>query len=226
MAPGSVPSLVAIDLDGVLADTFDIHVAGWKLIMAELGCLPDAQVVSDLRGVPTRTALGILCRRLGVKCSPGLLAQLETIKNEVRDEAVDRLTPADVLPGARGLLAECHRARTTAVCVATSTAAPRVIKNLGLVELLDDIRYGKMVRPSKADSSAYIQALLAEYSVSARLALVLDDGRAIVARCLEAGIPAVVIGEKGTKAEHPHGRLGEGIGLLYQRGKIAAGLPP
>jgi beta-phosphoglucomutase-like phosphatase (HAD superfamily) len=187
--------------------------------MERLGAVPDAKLVDDLRGIPTRLALKVVCQRVGINCQDSaLLVELETIKNEVRDRAIEKLTQEDVAPGALSFLKECRRAGTKVICVATSTATPRVISQLQLDNLIDDTRYGDMVTPPKALSSEYIESIVAEYRVAKRALLVLDDGWPVVSHCLKAEIPAVVIGGHSPWQSFPHGQLSDGLIELYKRG--------
>src|SRR5438045_9764918 len=98
------PKLVILDLDGVLADTYSIHVRGWSSILRSYGVVPQPSLFNDLRGIPTRQALQKLFAVSKLEVADDLLTNLVEIKNYLRDQEVEHLSPGNVHPAVLELL--------------------------------------------------------------------------------------------------------------------------
>ena len=51
------PKVVAIDLDGVIVDTYKIHVIGWKTILESYGIKANDEMFANYHGLPTKKRL-------------------------------------------------------------------------------------------------------------------------------------------------------------------------
>ena len=93
------PEALVIDLDGVLAHTFEIHMLGWLGVMKSQGVPPERRLCADMKGIPTYAAMRKLMERCDVACSPELLEEMVQLKTRIRDDAIARLDASAVGEG-------------------------------------------------------------------------------------------------------------------------------
>lgn len=191
---------VIFDLDGVLADTAELHYQSWQELAAELKIPFDRRANDEMRGLSRPESLAVFLRGREAEYSNRQRSQLLDRKNEAYLRGVAELTRTDALPGAESLLSGL-RARGARVAVASSSRNARlVIERLGLDPLLDAIVDGNAVPDSKPDPRVFLEAAKQVGAVP-QDCVVIEDAEAGVQAARAAGMRVIGIG--------PVDRLGE-----------------
>src|SRR6476659_6962757 len=128
------------DLDGVLTDTSEFHYLGWQRLADEEGLSFSREINESLRGIPRRASLMMILK--GHTYPEDKLQEMMERKNKYYLELVHRITPKDLLPGARELLEEIQAAGMKSGLGSASRNAREVIQRLGIDSLLDGIADG------------------------------------------------------------------------------------
>ena len=212
----------AFDLDGVLADTFDFHIAGWKAVLREYH-LPVPASFDDLRGAERNAALIALLREGGVEPTEVILSRASAIKLAVREERIGHLTPAAILPGITHLLDEANGRHVALVCISTNSATTPILERLGLRENFTRVIAGDDLRPAKNDSAVRLLTELRALGCTPGEGLYLDDSRRACTHAAAAGIPTVYVGS-GALVQGSVRRpslAGEQLLTLYERAAAA-----
>lgn len=181
------------DLDGVLTDTAEHHFQSWLVLARELEVPFDRRRNDALRGLSREESLATL---LGPRFESFTSQQRAAIlhrKNELYLQRVDRMTPADVLPGARELLAAL-RARGVRTAVGSSSRnARRVIDRLEIGGLLDAVVDGNDAPRSKPDPMVFRMAAEA-LGIATTACVVLEDAASGVQAARAAGMRVIGVG--------------------------------
>jgi len=185
--------VLAIDLDGVIVDSFQIHVRGWEYIIQLLGGKKDKALFENLHGVPTREAIKYITQQIGAKVSRETFEQLVKIKNSIRDYAISLLDSADIIEEGEALLTQARELRVKTVCFATTTACVTILKRVNLARCFDDHVYGKKLFPSKKSSADYLCSYLANNGFLREECLFIDNGYMPTKHASLQGIPSVHI---------------------------------
>ena len=149
---------VIFDLDGVLTDTAELHYQSWKWMTEELGIPFDRRANEALRGLGRMESLDKVLGEGADQYSPEQQQEIARRKNEDYVRRVQRMTWADLLPGAADLL-HALRARQVAVAIASSSKnAKLVVDRLGIGPLLDALVDGHDIDRSKPDPQVFHMA--------------------------------------------------------------------
>lgn len=184
---------VIFDLDGVLADTAELHYESWRALAVEMEIPFDRRVNDEMRGLSRPESLAVFLRGRETEYSDQSRAQLLDRKNDAYLRGVAELNPTDALPGARALLTGL-RARGARVAVASSSRNARlVIERLGLGSLLDAIVDGNAVPDSKPDPRVFLEAAK-QIDAAPKQCVVVEDAEAGVQAARAAGMRVIGIG--------------------------------
>jgi len=194
---------VLFDLDGVLTDTAELHYQSWCLIARELGVPFDRRANEALRGLSREQSL---LRLLGSHAGRFTRQQRDELlarKNAEYLRRVDRLGPADLLPGAAELLADLRRRGVRVAVASSSRNARRVIERLGIAERLDAIVDGNDAPRSKPDPQVF-QLAAERLGVAPAWCVVVEDAEAGVEAARAAGMKVVGVGppQRVGQADH------------------------
>jgi len=144
------------DLDGVLTDTAEYHFKAWKRLADEEGIPFNREDNEHLRGIPRRESLLLILK--GRQYSEEKIQGMMERKNKYYLDYIREIQPADLLPGARELLEEIHRAGLKSALGSASKNAPDVIQRLGIAVLLDAISHGGSVKRQKPAPDLFLHA--------------------------------------------------------------------
>jgi len=179
------------DLDGVITDTAEYHYRAWKRLANEEGIPFTREDNEALRGVSRRESLRRLLkgRELPTPATEQWLAR----KNAYYLEYIDRLAPADRLPGVTAFLEAARRARLKLAIASASKNARLVLDRLELMDCFDVIGDGDSVAMPKPAPDLFVWVMSA-LQVSAGESVVFEDAEAGVDAAKSAGCLTVGIG--------------------------------
>jgi HAD superfamily hydrolase (TIGR01509 family) len=121
-----------------------------------------------------------------------LLEMMER-KNRYYLEYIQEITPGDLLPGARELLEEIHRAGLKAAIGSASKNTSEVIERLGIRSLFDAISDGYSVVRQKPAPDLFLHAV-AQLALPPRVCVVVEDAAAGVEAALAGGFRTIGLG--------------------------------
>ena len=179
------------DLDGVLTDTAEFHYRAWQRLANEAGLPFDRAANEKLRGVSRRESLMLI-----VGDRPYSEEQLQAMmerKNRYYLEAIETISPADLLPGARPLLEEMRAAGLKVAIGSASKNAAQVIDRLGLRPLLDAISDGYSVEHPKPAPDLFLHAA-AQLGLPPADCVVVEDAAAGIEAARAGGFRLVGLG--------------------------------
>ena len=186
-----------MDLDGVIVDSFHIHVKGWMTIMQLLSGSSNESFCEDLRGVPTRRAIEMVLNRIEKNVSEGEMECLIRIKNAIRDIEIIKLSPSDLKPGITDFIRSVKRNNAILLCLATTKACPDIIRRIGFIDIFDYLIYGDKQYPPKSESSENLMKFLSDNNLKTKNCLFIDDGYNPVMLTAKSKIPSVWISNVG-----------------------------
>lgn len=186
------------DLDGVLTDTAEYHYRGWKRLADEEGIPFTREDNELLRGIPRRESLMLILKERMVP-EEKILQMMER-KNNYYLEYIREISPKDLLPGARELLEEIHKAGMKSALGSASKNAPDVVRRLGIANLLDAISDGNSVERQKPAPDLFLHAAR-QLNLTPEKCVVVEDAA--------AGIQAARAGAFHTVGLGPRERVGE-----------------
>jgi len=209
---------IIFDLDGVITDTAEYHFQAWQRLANEEGLPFDRTINDRLRGVGRRESLEIILN--GRPATETQIAEMTGRKNRYYVALLERVTPADLLPGAGELLRELRGAGIKTGIGSVSKNTPTVIERLGIASLLDAIADGSIVERSKPAPDVFLKA--AEMlGVAPAFCAVVEDAEVGVDAALAAGMWAIGLGP-AERVGHGHLRFDGLSGVTL--GDIRTGL--
>ena len=126
------------DMDGVLVDTIDLHYRAWKQV-ADVAGVPFTRADMDrMRGKHRRDCLHQLLR--GRPVSEAETARYFALKDDALQHELERLTPADVLPGVLDLLRAAKADGLRLAVASSSTQTFTVLRHTDLLPWLTPSR--------------------------------------------------------------------------------------
>jgi kojibiose phosphorylase len=179
------------DLDGVLTDTAVFHYEAWKKLADEEGADFDWEINHKLRGVSRRNSMDIIFK--GRDWTEAEIHEKMDRKNRYYQERIAEMTPEDVLPGVRRLLAEIKAAGMKIGLGSASKNARTVLRAIGLMEEMDVIGDGYSVSKSKPAPDLFL-FVAREMALPPEDCVVLEDAAAGIEAAQKAGMQAVGIG--------------------------------
>ncbi len=188
------------DLDGVLADSARAHFAAWRKIAQGLGITFDEADNEALKGVDRMGSLRRILALGGVVLDADAMAELAARKNGFFLEAVRRMGPADLLPGAGRLVADARRAGLACAVASASRNAPLLLDRIGIADQFDFIADAGQIAHPKPAPDIFLACATA-LGVTPEEAIGFEDAASGVAAIKSAGMFAVGIGDAKLLAE-------------------------
>ena len=148
------------DLHGVLADSWQYHLASWQTVAQELHIPWTDQLAATLPGMSRADSLLTILASVG-RQSDFSPAQRQTItdhENALYRQYVAALTPANRLPGITAFLDELVAAGSPMALASASANAPAEITHLGLDRYFPHIVAAKNLKASKPAPDVYLAA--------------------------------------------------------------------
>ncbi|WP_100336234.1 HAD family hydrolase [Hymenobacter chitinivorans] len=190
---------VIFDMDGVLVDTEPLHHDAFFRHFAELGIPMTAAEYATFLGASTRNVYQEL------KAQFGLREEVETLiqrKRELFGKSFDESTTLELLPGARPLIEDLHRAGVPLQLASSASkeTIARVFTRFGLYPYFDNLISGEDFPRSKPDPAIFLHAAQLA-GVPPHECLVIEDSANGVTAAKAAGMACV-----GYKSEHSEGQ--------------------
>src|SRR5690242_9966107 len=181
------------DLDGVLTDTAEFHYRAWQRLADEEGLPFDRQANEHLRGVSRRESLMLIIGQRPY--SENQIQSMMERKNRYYLQAIETITPADLLPGARELLQEIRSAGPNSAVGSASKNAAEVIDKLGIRRLLDAVSDGNSVQHPKPAPDLFLHAA-AQLGLPPAECVVVEDAAAGIEAARAGGFRSVGLGPR------------------------------
>ena len=184
---------VIFDLDGVIVSTDDCHYEAWKRLADEEGIYFDKKINRRLRGVSRMDSLEIILERASGTYSAEEKAALADRKNRYYRELIQKLTPADLLPGVKSILEDLKTNGIKIAVGSSSKNAPLILERIGLKDYFDAVVDGNDLTKSKPDPQVFLLAA-ERLGVAPEYCVVVEDADAGVEAALAAGMQVVGVG--------------------------------
>jgi beta-phosphoglucomutase len=175
------------DLDGVLVDTARHHFVAWKKLAEEqLGVSFTHQDNEALKGLSRVESLDYILSKSTTTASSDQKLEWMNMKNNWYLDAVQSITPHDLLPGAHALLQSLQEAGIPAALGSASKNAPMIIEQLGIGKFLSAVVDGNVVTLSKPHPAVFLKG--------AEL-LGIEPTKTVVFEDAQSGVQAAKAGE-------------------------------
>lgn len=184
------------DLDGVITDTSVLHGHAWHQLADSLGITWSKTLGDRLKGISRMDSLEMILAAGGQtdNYTAAQKHQLAAQKNTNYIAAVDRMTPADILPGMQALLTDIHAQGYALALASASKNAPRVLQHLGLTDFFPKIVNPASLKHGKPDPEIYAKG--AELlGLSPNQCIGLEDAAAGIQAINGAGETSLGIGD-------------------------------
>ncbi|MCH5464651.1 beta-phosphoglucomutase family hydrolase [Levilactobacillus tujiorum] len=148
------------DLHGVLADSWQYHLASWQAVAQELQIPWTDQLATTLPGMSRADSLQAILASAGRQneFNAHQRQMLTDHENTLYKQFVAALTPANRLPGITAFLDELVAAGYPLALASASANAPAEIKHLGLTPYFPQIVPASSLRASKPAPDVYLAA--------------------------------------------------------------------
>ncbi|ASU35580.1 beta-phosphoglucomutase [Mucilaginibacter xinganensis] len=181
------------DLDGVIVDTAVYHFKAWKRLADELGINFTEHDNERLKGVSRVRSLEIILELGDVTKTEAEQQELATRKNAWYVEMINRMTPAEILPGAKEFLEACRAAGIKTALGSASKNSDTILAKINMAHLFDAIVDGNHVSKAKPDPEVFLKGAEA-LGVTPAECVVFEDAIAGVDAAINGGMKVVGIG--------------------------------
>jgi len=181
------------DLDGVIVDTAVYHFKAWKRLADELGINFTEHDNERLKGVSRVRSLEIILELGGVTKTEAEQQELATRKNTWYVEMINRMTPAEILPGAKEFLETCRATGIKTALGSASKNSGTILDKINMAHLFDAIVDGNHVSKAKPDPEVFLKGA-ETLGVTPAECVVFEDAIAGVEAAINGGMKVVGIG--------------------------------
>jgi beta-phosphoglucomutase len=193
-------SAIIFDLDGVIVSTDEYHYQAWKKIAEQEDIYFNRELNEKLRGVSRLESLSIILEKADRMYEFEEMQALANTKNDIYRESLEKLTPADIMPGVEVLLERLRLNNVKVAIGSSSKNADFILDKIGLISYFDSIISGKDIKNSKPDPEVFLLAAQS-LSVSPESCVVVEDADAGVEAALAAGMKVVGVGAASTNSK-------------------------
>lgn len=191
------------DLDGVIVDTAKFHFLAWKKAAAEVGFELTEELNEKLKGVSRVDSLTKILGWAGATVSEEKFNEMATNKNADYLTYVDKMTPADILPGVEAFIRDAKAQGYPVALGSASKNAPGILKHVGIYDLFDAIVDGNSVTKAKPDPEVFVIAA-EKLNVPATSCVVFEDSEAGIEAANIAGMLSIGLGSAEVLSEANH----------------------
>jgi len=185
------------DLDGVLVDTAVYHYEAWKRLANTLGFDFTEVQNEQLKGISRVESLNKILAWGNVEKTAAEKEELASLKNSWYVAMINKMTPAEVLPGTVKLLTAIRKAGYQLALGSASKNSGLILEKTKLSHFFDQIVDGNMVSKSKPDPEVFLKG--AELlGCKPSECVVFEDAVAGVEAAKNGGMKAIGIGDAET----------------------------
>lgn len=181
------------DLDGVIVDTAVYHYKAWKRLANELGFDFTEQDNEKLKGVSRVASLNLILQWGGLSKTDAEKEELATRKNNWYVEMINKMTPDEVLPGAKDFVESCKQAGIKTALGSASKNSETILEKVGIAHLFDVVIDGNKVSKPKPDPEVFLKGA-GELNIDPENCVVFEDAIAGVEAAINGGMKVVGIG--------------------------------
>lgn len=181
------------DLDGVIVDTAVYHYKAWKRLANELGFDFTEEDNEKLKGVSRMASLDLILHWGGMTKTDAEKEELATRKNTWYVDMINKMTPAEILPGAREFVESCKSAGIKTALGSASKNSGTILEKVGIAHLFDVVIDGNKVSKPKPDPEVFLKGA-EELHVATGNCVVFEDAIAGVEAAINGGMKVVGIG--------------------------------
>ncbi|WP_239714101.1 beta-phosphoglucomutase [Paenibacillus sp. 19GGS1-52] len=184
---------VIFDLDGVITDSAEYHYQAWKALADGLDVPFDRDKNERLKGVSRMESLEIILENSGLSFTKAEKERLAKQKNDNYKLMIQRITPADLLPGIGELLTSLQEQGIAVGLASASQNATLILERLEAGHWFQAVADPGDIRKGKPDPEIFLRA--AEMlDVPPCNCIGIEDAAAGVMAIQAAGMKAVGIG--------------------------------
>ncbi len=183
------------DLDGVLTDTAVYHFKAWKQLADELNMQFTIEDNARLKGI-SRIASFEVILEINNALDKYTAEEKETLanrKNEYYKALVEKIAPADILPGVPAFLQGARDRGLKLAVASASKNAPRVLELLGLDTIFDYVADARLIANPKPHPEVFLNCVEA-LGLEPSECVGFEDAMAGIQAIHAAGMYAVGIG--------------------------------
>ena len=181
------------DLDGVIVDTAVYHYKAWKRLANELGFDFTEEDNEKLKGVSRTRSLELILQWGGVTKTDAEKEELATRKNTWYVEMISKMTPGEVLPGAKEFLELCIGAGIKTALGSASKNSGMILEKTGIAHFFNAVIDGNKVSKPKPDPEVFLKGA-EEVNEAPENCVVFEDAIAGVEAAIAGGMKVVGIG--------------------------------
>ena len=185
------------DLDGVIVDTAVYHYQAWKRLANELGFDFTEEDNEKLKGVSRMASLDLILQWGGLEKTQAEKEELASRKNDWYVDMITKMTPAEVLPGAREFVESCQASGIKTALGSASKNSETILAKVGISHLFDVVIDGNRVSKPKPDPEVFLKGA-EELHIAPRNCVVFEDAIAGIDAAKNGGMLAVGIGSATT----------------------------
>lgn len=206
------------DLDGVIVDTAIHHYAAWKRLANQMGFEFTEQDNERLKGVSRMRSLDIVLEVGNKTASTEEKEKMAAQKNDWYLELIRKMTPADILPGAKQFVEEAKSKGYKIAIGSASKNTTTILDKVGMLQMFDAIIDGNKVSKAKPDPEVFLTAAEA-LGVNPDQCIVFEDAIAGIEAAKAAKMYSVGIGKSSvlTKADKVVSSLGDNVWDILQQ---------
>lgn len=187
------------DMDGVIADTLELHHRAWQQLAREEGIPFTAEQYRQMQGLARRQSLDIFLNGFPLTEEQAQLWMAR--KNGYFLDLLNSFTPDDCKPGAQDLIREAHQAGLKIGLGSSSQNARRVIDLLQLTSAFEVIADGNTVHRNKPAPDIFLW-VAGQLGVQPAQAVVFEDSEAGLQAALAGGFYTVGVGNEHGGGAH------------------------
>lgn len=181
------------DLDGVIVDTAMYHYKAWRRLANQLGFDFTLEQNEELKGISRIDSLKKILDWGALNKSEVEMQSLAALKNTWYVEMITKMTPKEILPGAKEFL-ELLRSKGYLTALGSASKNSELILNqIGLMHLFNVLVDGNKVTKSKPDPEVFLVAA-SELKVKPQECVVFEDAIAGIQAAKAGKMKAVGIG--------------------------------
>jgi beta-phosphoglucomutase len=181
------------DLDGVIVDTAVYHYKAWKRLANELGFDFTEEDNEKLKGVSRVRSLELILQWGGVTKTAAEQEELATRKNNWYVEMINKMAPAEILPGAKEFLQACIDAGIKTALGSASKNSATILEKTGIAHFFNAVIDGNKVSKPKPDPEVFLKGA-EELGIPPANCVVFEDAIAGVEAAINGGMKVVGIG--------------------------------